>query len=171
MSITVEIQQHCELGKLRLHEPLRRSYIVNRHVFVGEMVRQFLEGHESVDSSFDRVAGRTIAILDRFVNGSYVTFGIEPHDKNSHSQIARVDPRDQGIVDYRITDPNPQVRIFGGFAAPDVLVLLTWAPRAGLNFRAEVTKCRAAWDELFPQSPPIVSDKVEHHVSKHFRLG
>ncbi|MDQ0558668.1 hypothetical protein QO004_000443 [Rhizobium mesoamericanum] len=171
MSIKEEIQKHRENGNLTLFEPERRSFIVERHVFLGGEARSFVEWDGSIDDSFAAVSARTVAVLERFVNGSYVTIGMDPHDKLSRSQIARVDPTAQGILDFRITDPNPAVRIFGGFAVADLLILLTWAPRKNCNFPSEVARCRGEWDKLFPTHTPVVSEEIEHHVSKHFSIG
>lgn len=99
-------------GPLRLHVPVRRSFTVERHIFLGPHVQRFVDCHEELETKFHQVAGRTLALFDRFSNGSYLTFGVNPHDKKSVSWIARVDPVSEGIVDFRITDPNPAVRIW-----------------------------------------------------------
>ena len=158
-------------GPLRLHVPARASYKVSRHIFLGEDVQRFIDRDEMLDTKFHQISGRTLALFDRFSNGSFITFGVNPHDKMSSSWVARVDPVDQGIVDFRVTDPKPAVRFFGGFAMPDVLVLLTWGPRENMNFRSEVLRCKEQWKNLFVQYEPIISDRVEHHVTKHFRIG
>lgn len=158
-------------GPLRLHVPVRRSFTVERHIFLGPHVQRFVDCHEELETKFHQVAGRTLALFDRFSNGSYLTFGVNPHDKKSVSWIARVDPVSEGIVDFRITDPNPAVRVFGGFAMPDVLVLLTWGPREGMDFRAEVARCKEQWKSHFVDHEPVVSDRVQDHVSKQFRIG
>lgn len=171
MSIQIEIQKHCEAGALKLYVPVRRAFLVERHVFLGGEARSFVDWDGTVDEQFDTVSARTSSVLDRFCNGSYVTVGMDPHNKRSTSLIARVDPIGGGIVDFRITDPNPAVRIFGGFAAVDLVVLLTWSPRENCDFRAEVARCRKSWDALFPKHQPIVSEKIESYVSKHFNAG
>ncbi|EKF60550.1 hypothetical protein QWE_05773 [Agrobacterium albertimagni AOL15] len=171
MSIQSEIEQHCKAGSLKLHVPERRSFVVERHVFLGGEARSFIDWDGTVDVKFDTVSARAGSVLDRFCNGSYVTVGMDPHNKKSTSLIARVDPVGDGIVDFRITDPNPAVRIFGSFAAVDVIVLLTWSPRQDCDFKAEVTRCRKVWDALFPKHLPIVSEKIESYVSKHFDAG
>ncbi|WP_128090497.1 hypothetical protein [Ensifer sp. 1H6] len=171
MSIENEIEAHCNAGHLSLLEPVRLSFLVKRHIFIGGEARSFITWDGSIDEEYESVSGRTIGVLERFSNGSYVTVGMDPHDKEARSQIARVDPRGEGIFDYRINDPNPAVRLFGGFATKDVLVLLTWYPRENCDFAAEVARCRAQWDSLFPKTPPIRSDRIEDHVSKHFHIG
>ncbi|WP_158665335.1 hypothetical protein [Sinorhizobium fredii] len=172
MSISEVIKTHCENPDetLRLLVPARPSYLVQRHIFLGKEVQQFVDG-DGVDGRFARLSGRTLSVLERISNGSYVTFGMDPHDKDASCTIARVDPVLLGIVDVRIRDPQPAIRVFGGFAEPDILVLLKWMPRAGLDFRAAAQLCRQEWDSLFPGHPPIYGEKVEDYVSKHFNIG
>ncbi|WP_143106244.1 hypothetical protein [Ensifer sp. OV372] len=171
MSIDNEMKTLCAAGKLALLEPAVPSFMVRRHVFVGGEARSFIFWDGSIDEDFESVSGRTFSVLERFSNGSYIAVGMDPHDKEARSQIARVDPVDQGIFAFRINDPNPAVRIFGGFAKVDVVILLTWWPREDCDFPSEVARCRAEWDKLFPNHPPILSDEIEDHVSKHFHIS
>lgn len=96
---------------------------------------------------------------------------MDPHDKQAACHVARIDPIDQGIFAYRVRDPDPTVRIFGGFLMVDVLILLTWHERDGCDFPYEVNKCRKEWGEILPHHPPVTSDEIVDHVSKHFSIG
>jgi hypothetical protein len=173
MSITERIDRLRSLDPPALNflTPLRLNLSVRRDVFVGQEVQKLLDLHPDIPREFHNVAGRCRSVLDRISAGSFLTFGMDPFDKQARCWIARVSPADLGIVDLRITDPNPAIRVFGAFADCDLLILLTWAPRKGLDFRNEVIRCRQEWDKLFPLHRPLIGTRVEDYVSKHFHVG
>lgn len=171
MSIRNAIQGLCQAGDLQLLVPSIPSFSVKRDVFLSGSVRDFLDAAPGVDRAYHRQGGRALSLLDRFSTGSYMTFGMDPYDKKASSILARIAPVGLGIVDVRVTDPRPMVRLFGGFAATDVLVLLNWAPRDGLDFSAQAALTRAHWNALMGNHAPIVGTKVEDYVSKHFHIG
>ena len=171
MSIEEKIRELCKSSDLTLFEPPFRNSGADRYVYAGGEARTFLNWDGSLDPKFESVSGQSLSLLDRFSNGSYVTVGMDPHDKDSYCHIARVDPIDQGIFSYRVRDPEPTVRIFGGFVMLDVLILLTWHERENCDFPFEAKRCRQAWDQILPEHPPITSDEIEYHVSKHYNIG
>lgn len=171
MSMVDEIAAHVKAGRLWHVVPDLPGLAVERDVFASEQVFAFLTDDAAVPQTFARVGGKAKAKIDRFVSGGVVRLALDPHDKNRASFVARNAPVAMGIVDVRITDPKPMVRIFGGFAAKDVLVLLDWHPRSGLDFQRAVVECRRTWNQLFNNQPPLIGDTHDCYITGHFEIG
>jgi hypothetical protein len=151
--------------------PVMPGVSVHRDVYVGAEVLGLVGDDATPSSEYEKVSAKARARLDHFSAGKFVVFALNPRNKSVHSDIARNAPIDKGILDVRITDPNPKIRIFGGFLQPDVLVLLTWATRDNLDFTAEVDRCRKEWDRLLPKNPPVIGNKHEDYISHKFIVG
>jgi hypothetical protein len=147
------------------------STTVVRGVFVGAEVWSLVGDDAKPEARFEKVSGRARARLDHFSAGKNVVFALSPTNKSIHSDIARNAPISDGVVDVRITDPRPKIRIFGCFAKCDVLVLLTWATREGLDWPQEVSRCKSQWKLLFPSTPPLIGSSHEHYISNPFIPG
>lgn len=171
MSPIDEIQSLLASNQLRHLTPTRLGQAVVRDVFVNDDVFNLLDENGTLESRFERVAGRARSKIDAFISGSTVTFALDPHEKNRTSFLARNAPIAMGIVDVRITDPKPMIRIFGGFAAKNALVLLSWAPRDGLEFQKEVIQCRAKWNKLFNNKAPLIGTTHDEYLSGNFDIG
>jgi hypothetical protein len=151
--------------------PVMPGVSVVRDVYVGSEVLSLVGDDATPSAEYEEVSARARARLDHFSAGKYVVFALAPRNKSVHSDIARNAPIDKGILDVRITDPNPQIRIFGAFLQPDLLVLLTWASRVDLDFPAEIDRCRKEWDRLLPNDPPLIGQKHDDYISSKFIAG
>lgn len=165
MSIDAEIGRLVSEGSLTFLSPALPGISVVRDVFVSPDVLSLVGDSPTVAGEYARISGRARAKLDNITAGRVFVFGIDPHQKSVTCTIARNAPPSFGVIDVRVTDPRPQVRLFGCVAKKDVLILLTWAPRGGLQFANEVRRCATQWQSLFPNHPPIVSDDPNDYFS------
>ncbi|WP_336067109.1 hypothetical protein [Nitratireductor rhodophyticola] len=171
MSTANDIAPLVEQGRLLHVVPDLPGLSVVRDVFATQSVYEFLTDEDAIPAQYARVSGRAKAKIDHFISGGVVTFALDPQDKARTSFIARNDPVEMGIVDVRITDPKPMIRIFGGFAARNILVLIVWHPREGLHFQQAVIDCRREWNSLFNNSAPLIGDTHECYLTGHFEIG
>jgi hypothetical protein len=108
--------------------------------------------------------------LDAFIEGGFLTVGEDPKTKDSYALLARVCPVKDEFFDFRVTAPQPQIRAFGGFAAKDTFVLVTWNYRdaIGDNFSAEVDRCRIEWQILFGGTQPFKGRNLHDYLTANF---
>ena len=173
MSIRVDIDRLCRGGKLVHVLPIEQWRSVERDVFASNEVWEFLQGNDP-DPKFQAVGLRAYRRLETFITGKPIVFGMDPLNKRSTSLIARNDEVVWGVVDVRINDPQPAVRIFGCFAEKDVLVLLLWRSRKFLQdkgFASSIRRGQSEWAALFPQYSPFVSENPHDYISGIFDLG
>lgn len=150
--------------ELVFRKPALANIGVVREVFVSKDVHDLLE-FANVDEDLERAAGRACAKLDAFIGGRTIVFGMDPYVKSPATLVSRNNPWQLGIVEFRVASYSPDLRLFGGFAQKDVLILLTWARKTGLKYHAEIRRCKATWDDLFPGSVPIIGSTVDEYVS------
>ena len=112
---------------------------------------------------------RLRGLLDSFIEGDYITVAEDPYDKDASAILARVDPVDQEVWDFRCLDPNPGIRAFGCFAEKDTFVALTYDYRETIeDFAACVTDCRTEWSNLFGDLPPFKGNDLDDYLSYNF---
>jgi hypothetical protein len=136
-----------------------------RTLFLSEEVRSavfepFPAGHEVLHSEFR-------AELDAFLEHSFITIGNDPKTKAAHARMARVRPVEDEFFDFRITAPQPQIRAFGGFAALNTFVLVTWNYRDAIDkdFDNEVARCKRAWQSLFGSITPFRGRTLDEYIT------
>jgi hypothetical protein len=173
MSIKVQISNHVEAGTLYALSPAiaHDNSQLKRGVFVSDEVWNLVGDDVPVSEELERVSGQARSRLDSFSLGRSVVFAMHPRQKSVHSDIARNAPIESGIVDVRITNPEPTLRIFGGFAGRDILVLLTWKHRKDLDFEVEVTRCKLEWGKFFPGNIPLIGTTNDEYISGKFIPG
>lgn len=171
MSMETEIQNLMDQGVLKFWPPTMVSSGAKRDVFLTNDVYDFVLFQNGVDASFEAASGRALAKIDTFASGKTVVLGLDPMAKSPATLVARNAPIHKGVVDLRVTARKPDARIFGCFAKCDVLVLLTWAPKTGLHYAREVSRCRSIWDTMFPTTVPHYGSKHEHYLSSNVLAG
>ena len=164
MSIRIRLQQLMAVGDIVFRPPIIVSRGVNRDVFVSPAVNAFLE-FQGIDPRFARASGRALAKIDTFSSGRKIVFGLNPSGKSPATLVSRNAPWRRGIVELRVCSYKPDVRIFGGFVDRDVLALLTWAPKDGINYRDEVRRCRSEWDRMFPGMSPLIGNHHDDYLT------
>lgn len=173
MSILNELAKLSGERRLSHLLPLEPSHSVERDVYVSESVWDFLDGDVD-DENLARVGARAYRRLESFIRGKPVVLGMDPRQKDRTSLIARNDDPADGVVDVRVNDPKPAVRIFGCFAAQNVLILLLVRTRSDLakkGFAGSVKECRRHWDTLFPGYAPLVSENPNDYLTGTFDIG
>lgn len=173
MSINAAIAAAVHDKKLHHLLPVEQGRSVERDVFVSNDVLEFLNG-DSKDQSFSNVGLRAYRRIEGFICGNPIVFGMDPSDKKSTCLIARNHDVAQGVVDVRVNDPQPAVRLFGCFGEKDVLVLLLWRSRqllAQKGFARSVRETERLWKALFPKHPPFIRDKADDYISGIFHIG
>lgn len=171
MSIQEELQRHVLSGQLLFVRPMLPGRAVERNVFVSAEVAKLLRGDTSIPSRFHRVGSEARAQIDAFTTGRAIRFAMDPLRKDPSTLVARNEPTSRGIVDLRIRQPRPPLRLFGGFAQVDILVLLTWEERKNLRFTAAVKRCRREWDILFPHDRPVIGVAHHEYISRNVLIG
>lgn len=143
---------------------------LRRNVFLTDDVYQRVRAAWSGDSATDFVLAGVIPLLQSFISGRVVTFGMDPHSKNQTCMMARTAPIEMNIVDFRSIDPRPGARLFGGFSECDVFVGLDLYLRDEMpeRFSDAVIGARRHWNEIFSNSlPPINCDNIELVISEN----
>lgn len=129
------------------------------------------ELHEAVDGPPWRATwegrrhAKLRAILDGFTEGDSITIAQNPVDKNARAILARVDPVEDEIWDFRCLDPKPGIRAFGRFSEPDTFIALTWNYREIIDWAAEVERCKAEWMKLFGEIPAYRGTTIDDYVT------
>jgi len=112
-------------------------------------------------------------VLDEFTDGGFITIAENPRDKEASALLARVEPAEDDVFDFRCLDPKPGIRALGCFAEVDVFVALTWEYRENLenddDWSAEIARCKSEWKRLFCDLPPFKGAKLNEYVSYNFR--
>ncbi|PSS59832.1 hypothetical protein C6558_36010 [Ensifer sp. NM-2] len=172
MSIRKLISGHVGTGLLRALSPaIAGDKPLVRGVFVSNEVWSLVGDDVDVDEKLERPSGQARARLDSFSFGKSIVFALNPRNKSVHSDIARNAPISDGVVDLRVTNPKPSLRIFGAFADKDLLVLLNWELRENMDFDAEIKKCKLNWHGLFPHHPALIGNTHDEYLTKPFVVG
>lgn len=170
MLIEDQLRLHTKSGDLVHWQPGVPSIGCYRHVYVSSAVNSLLNDTNNPDPKLARTIGRTRAKVDTFCSGNKIVFALDPYRKSPASLVSRNRPERLGIVELRPTAPTPDLRVFGGFAAVDVLVLLTWAYKTGIDYKAEVKSCSDEWNKFFSKRP-IVGATHADYLSHNFVPG
>jgi hypothetical protein len=143
-----------------------------RAVFVSADVMHIVNGSPWPGKDGRRYA-RLRALLDSFTTGGFITVAERPFDKHARAILARVDPVEAEVWDFRCLDPNPGIRAFGRFSEKDTFVVLSWNFRENLNtaecWADEVQYCKEEWTKLFGILPPHRGTSVNDYLSYNFR--
>jgi hypothetical protein len=137
-----------------------------RNVWVNAEVHELLEGGGETQRDRNRIANAK-ALLDSFVEGDFITIGLNPLDKSSSCLLARTHPAELEIFSFRCLDPSPGIRILGAFSEPDVFICLHWDFRENFdeNWDEKIALCIQEWNALFGQLPRHASTDISGYVS------
>lgn len=171
MSIRDLIRECVDAGDLVILRPILPGTPRMREVFVTPHVHQLLSVSSNVPVELRKKAADCRVALDRFVAGAVVTVGLDPFNKKAACELARTEPPSDGVWCFRIRDPKPHVRIFGGFAERDVFVAVDYRNREALDFDAAGLTARLLWDDLFKPFPPLIGHKIDDYLSSGYSAG
>src|SRR5215207_9842612 len=103
-----------------------------RVIYYSIEVQQIIDGANSLSKNRNRFASSK-AVMDAFIDLGEITFGMDPFNKASYARMARTDPIDIGVIDFRVLDPKPGMRVMGCFSELDTFIALTWGFREDLD--------------------------------------
>lgn len=177
-SIGAAIKRHVRAGRLHALEMTDASDPVERILAYSDEIKVLLEGPWAPASCASR-AGRLRADLEAFVRGDPVSVCLRPYQAGA-AFLGRLAEPDQEVWDVRAREPNPAIRLFGRFAAPDALVLFDWRPRSkpwngreplqdrdDPGWEQEKAKCMERWERLFPKHDPIHGENVSDYITRN----
>ena len=177
MSIRDQIQSALAEQRLRTLPRRVQSDPVERVMLIGDEIWQLLHGPFTSPAHSERI-GALHADLEAFVRGDAVSLALTPF-QHGVAYMGRLDPKGQATWDIRSRDPDPGLRVFGRFAARDIFVALSWAPRSirlswskrvpladrRLNWRLQILECEEQWNLVLPGAVPLVGKEVKDYVS------
>lgn len=115
--------------------------------------------------------------LESFVKGERVSVCLKPYTAKE-AFLGRLDRPEDEVWDMRSRTASPGLRLFGRFAAPNIFIAFTWAPRSTVwngrepmgdrhNPKWDVAKleCERQWGLLFPKHEPIHGEEVQDYVT------
>jgi hypothetical protein len=112
--------------------------------------------------------------LDGFTLGNYWTISEEPYSKPGHVMLARVDPVEEQVWDFRCLHPPDGMRALGCLRGTDQFLVLEWYYRENLETSRDwldaVARCKTTWRELFDDLPPHSGGSIHDYVSDNFRI-
>jgi hypothetical protein len=117
-------------------------------------------------SSRGQTRGRIEANLDHWVLGGHVYLS------RQRRFICRLSPPPPEIWELRVTEPTPQVRLFGRFLEPDTLVITKMRMRDELGdagsraWETAMRDCAKRWAALFPTTPAHSARTVHEYITE-----
>ena len=165
------IRECVDGGELVRLPPLLPNGTVMRDVFVTHQVDRYLrQAATGLSPSVLKKAVDTRLALDRFSLGKRQVVRLDPNADAPSAQLARNHPTSAGIWEFRIRDPKPQIRVFGGFALQDTFVALDYRERAGLDFDEAVRNALDLWRHLFKDHRPVTGENINDYLSDRYHL-
>jgi hypothetical protein len=155
-----------QAGKLFDFDPVEET---PRKLYLSVEVADGLFASPTEDLDGIRRAGAQ-AVLESFVDGGFLTIAEDPFDKDRTAMMARVDPVNWEIFDFRCLDPEPGIRVLGSFCAIDEFVALTWDYREQFDDRwpEQVQRCRDSWLDIFGAIPQHKGEQLDAYLSYNF---
>ena len=138
-----------------------------RTIYYSNEVREIVDGANCKVRNKNRFASAK-AVMDAFIELGEITFGLDPFEKDHDAIMARTEPSDWGIIDFRVLDPTPGIRVLGGFSEPDTFIALTWCFREDMDFDAEVSRSRGEWNKMFPGFEPQKGANVNAYITENY---
>lgn len=157
--------------------PIRGAAAV-RHLFLEASLYQRLMTAMTGSNQTDAALARLYANLGAFTSGQIISIGDHPFDKDRSAFMARTDPPQEGIFDFRIRGKTgiPSTRLFGAFCEADVFLGLTWKLRRELggqgerHFHNAIMQAIGVWNQLLPECNRFYSENIGDHVSANVHV-
>lgn len=160
--------QHCAAGRLILVEPSIPCAQVRPIYMVPDLHTRIF----GANAEQTKRMGNLEADLQRFISGQKVTIARELEDTCFLKPLSNVEE----VWELRSRDPKPGVRVFGRFAAMDVMIATNMEFRkllGGLRsrlFAIEIRDCQTTWTRLFPYLDPHRGETGHDYVSNAIDL-
>ena len=177
MSIRDEINNRVSEHRLTRLIPVNQKDPRRRTVLMSEEITGMVMG-PWVEGPMGERCGRLRADLENFVTGERVTVCLTPREAKD-AQIARLEPVEDEVWDFRCQEPSPGLRVFCRFAEKDILVAMTCYPRSlslpwwhrlpllddERRWRTAIVECRSDWRKLFPAHEPVTGGCLDDYLS------
>jgi hypothetical protein len=141
----------CETGRLLRVRPSWPGLPEVRTVYVTPGIMMLLDGPWA-DAKTEKRWNQARQQIDDFIDGRRLTLRSAPRRKSS-CFMSQLDPSGDEVWEIRCRDPKPGLRLFGSFAATDVIVLLTWDYHEDLgpetDWTRAIQKYKAEWQRHF----------------------
>jgi hypothetical protein len=169
MSIKEKIRELLNVEVFHLYSEFEGEE-TPRAMFVSREVAE-LTHEEWTGKPGEMLRATAAGVLQSFVAGDWLTIGEDPFNKDSAAIMARVDPINYEIFDFRCLAPKPGIRILGCFIDVDEFIALTWDYRDNFddNWPEQVERCRQEWIRLFGCLPPHKGKVLNEYVSYNFK--
>jgi len=169
ISIEGEVKVLCRQGRLVDHEPAIPGGPKIRTLCIHPDIQEKLDGPWA-DREEEERWGYLRADLDRFIEDDALPLR-RPGTMSAKAYLARL-VRVREVWEIRSVAPDPSLRVFGRFAAPDLFIGLLWRTREELRgpgsreWRQAIIQCRAFWRNLFPSYPPHTGEYPHDYISQ-----
>ncbi len=169
MSIWDVITKHVE-GQ-RLFEILPRDLRAIENTNYRRWVYVSADINQELTAGFHKPLVRRLrASFENFILGRTVAVALTQNHKSAG--LARLDPPNHEVWEFRVRDAWPELRTLGRFAEADVFVALNlyerWELRGRQKWDEAKARCRADWSVLFPGTPPVTGRTINDYVSTKF---
>jgi hypothetical protein len=168
MSISDEIAALESAGKLFRIAPFRTTKPAKRRMYLSERAANDLLGRQSAIQILGLRAD-VAAAMTRWVVGEWV-YG-NPRAKRF---LHRLDSPPPEVWEFRVTEPDVQVRIIGRFAEVDTFIASRIHTRAHLGdygsqaWQDAKDDASTMWSELFPERAPHSGTWMHHYIGEDF---
>ena len=111
------------------------------------------------------------ADLEAYVSGDVLAVAKHPFKGGRDAYLKRLHQARDEVWEIRSRNPEPQIRIFGRFAAKDVFIAFTWAERPTLGgpssraWRDAIVRCKTEWRRLFFAYDPFIGATYDDYIS------
>ena len=158
-------------GQLRRFLPPRTRLPAVRRLYLAVPAMKDFDDPHSAANYF---SGRSFVegALTRWVLGGRV-WAVERRKKREGGFLKRLEPPPNDVWEVKVTEPRPQVRLFGRFAEADTLILTKFHLRDSLKEKgssqwgAAMTECDNLWSALFPRIPIYSKSTISDYVTRN----
>ena len=136
-----------------------------RAVFVTSELKEIVDGPPWPTTWEGQRHAELRALFDGFTEGDRITVGERPFEKDPRAIMARTHPIKDEVWDFRSLQRKPGIRAFGRFSEPNTFIALTWNYREIVDWECEIKRCKAAWEKLFPDTPPFTGHNINEYIT------
>ena len=175
MSIHEMLQQLEGEGKLVRYLP-PDGVAEKRMLLMTQSLRQEIFSRRSATAYFGQTRW-ILSAFDRWVSGSEVT--VRWSGRQGGGDLALLEPPPEEIWEFRIVQPQPQMRVFARFVARDVVIAMACHNRDALGparrsrdrrskaWLEAMYECESAWTRIFGGTRPLRGSAIGDYISEN----
>lgn len=164
-----KIGECCGHGQLFMVEPADiRVTTKVRLVYVSAEIRDFLDSSNNASAV---LRAELQASFDNFTAGRNMPVALKRKKVRGRQRcrMARLEPGNREIWEFRVQNTNPKLRVLGRFAKVDVFVALNLYERPELQTEGHwdeaKRRCQADRDKLLHPNTPVVGSTIRDYIS------